>query len=691
MNTLKPILLLSTLALVQPTFAQSAFSFARTHGSHVDPMEITEKDDKVIEMLASYAGYGGIPVAVNELAEAYASNPFINILVAAPEPIVDDTQSTFEMLEMRAAFTVGADRINAVGAAGVLGWDATSLAVGLSDFMVERAKDELNAAFFQRFERFFDKYPEAEKLFPKTSQFVRSLLSYQYPIMMQALREAFYEDLNQLPEHIPDALKLEKYEGFMMDFPEINIGLQMVSVLQQLGSGGTAPEVIHGFATIDFQPGAAHADHMASFNAHNMLHLCDLLSQALLNDNGHWATPQELTSLFQDQHQLRLFFGVLYQQLSEKEIGFVNTDGEVTSISEQLSNAKDVLGRWQRTMQSLLRKAEKVELAFEQLQEMKNKGLAIGSRDFKVYVKGVIEMVHFSFDLPSLIQLDIPAMAEVKRITDVLLDMHYDVLNQSYSALVVNAGVLLNEVLRLMDGGGAFAQACKADRSALKELETFAGHMRVYGVFMASIVAAESPDEVSAAIKAAALPVGSASIKKRSQWDISVQSHLGFYYKLDAVASNTERSWDGQTTGITAPVGISFNKGLNSAHRNYGAVGLMVSIIDVGAVVDYQLKQDTITDPTSGTQSVENDRQYTIELGNILSPGAYITYSFPGSIPLALSAGAQYGPGLVSVQSTTTTVLKPVWRYSAALTVDMPLFTLAKRDRKRHVLGVKEK
>ena len=47
------------------------------------------------------------------------------------------------------------------------GLDVTNISKGLSLFMIERAKQELNVAFFDQFKRFVENNPEIQKLFTR--------------------------------------------------------------------------------------------------------------------------------------------------------------------------------------------------------------------------------------------------------------------------------------------------------------------------------------------------------------------------------------------------------------------------------------------------------------------------------------------------------------------------------------------
>jgi hypothetical protein len=195
---------------------------------------------------------------------------------------------------------------------------------------------------------------------------------------------------------------------------------------------------------------------------------------------------------------------------------------------------------------------------------------------------------------------------------------------------------------------------------------------------MANLVNAKSEEEVQAVLESSALPVGSSSIKKNSQWNIAFQSYLGAYWsntKSDDFQS--EKAWNNKF-GVIAPIGFSFSYGF----KKCGSLSLFTSLIDLGAIVDYKLKYDTVQ--TNSTTTVKVSKDYKIELGQIFSPGAYLVYGLPWNLPLSVGFGGQYGPGLSSIDSTGNIVTdNPYWRWNAFIAVDIPIFNIYNKERKR--------
>lgn len=134
---------------------------------------------------------------------------------------------------------------------------------------------------------------------------------------------------------------------------------------------------------------------------------------------------------------------------------------------------------------------------------------------------------------------------------------------------------------------------------------------------------------------------------------------------------------------MSAPIGLSVSYGLNKGPgKNIGSVSLFASMFDLGAIVDYRLKKDSVVNG-NGTETEKISKDYKIELGQIFSPGAYVVYGFFGNIPLSLGFGAQYGPGLSKIETSGNTVINnPSWRWNAFLSVDIPFFTLGNKAKR---------
>src|SRR5690606_4699613 len=91
----------------------------------------------------------------DEIQQEYESNPFFSL-----PPINAENENK----ALTNFFQKGISQIGGV--------NVTTFADGLSQFLIERATEELNVAFFNRFKKFLEKTPEAGVLFPTTADYL---------------------------------------------------------------------------------------------------------------------------------------------------------------------------------------------------------------------------------------------------------------------------------------------------------------------------------------------------------------------------------------------------------------------------------------------------------------------------------------------------------------------------------------
>jgi hypothetical protein len=173
---------------------------------------------------------------------------------------------------------------------------------------------------------------------------------------------------------------------------------------------------------------------------------------------------------------------------------------------------------------------------------------------------------------------------------------------------------------------------------------------------------ARNPAEVKAAIRMVAMPPGSSQAKKESSFDISINSYVGIYGGQETLLNPGIEDAVKPTYGLTVPVGISISTGFG----RYGSLSLFMPVVDLGAVAAFRIE----------TNQAVNLPNFSLQ--NLASPGAYLIYGVP-NYPFAIAGGVQYGPQLRKIERNGLNIESPAYRYSLALTVDIPLFNLYNR------------
>jgi hypothetical protein len=175
---------------------------------------------------------------------------------------------------------------------------------------------------------------------------------------------------------------------------------------------------------------------------------------------------------------------------------------------------------------------------------------------------------------------------------------------------------------------------------------------------MASVVKAESGEDVQNALEAAALPAGSFSIKQKSAFNISLNGYIG--YALDY------REKDLYARGVYAPVGISASWG--SRYRRPTLTGF-VSLIDVGGIATYRLENGT-------TETLKQE----VRLESIFSPSIQVFVEPIPGFPFAIGAGYRKTPKLFYSDNTSFTVVPSQDVFNISFLIDIPIFNIVNKQ-----------
>ncbi len=367
------------------------------------------------------------------------------------------------------------------------------------------------------------------------------------------------------------------------------------------------------------------------------------------------------------------------------------------------------------------------------------------------FVGASIDAIEYAFNVSHLFQDDLRADKYLK-IARNGNDMYFNIIQNEYAAAVNNLATILSDLSghlaedmvtpRVIKGSDSPLQidliknqkdqnATKDEKFAyrkslaearrmkreetlrikdLRKFSKFTSKVLKYGTFMANIVKSDSAEEIQAAIKSAAMPVGSYSIKRESRWDVSINAYLGAGYSREFINSedldiiNDELKSgalnlddpdlpalddESRSFGVWAPVGIAGSYGIGR-NKGGGSLSVFISLIDLGAIVDFRLQNQVgdsvmISAMDSVHRSVSVDKLPEITLENIFAPGAYLVYGIP-SIPISVGAGIQQGPNLRRIDISEngevfSTVKASAWRWNFFIAVDIPIVTLFNRPK----------
>ncbi|MEO6893580.1 MAG: hypothetical protein ABI136_01025 [Ginsengibacter sp.] len=536
--------------------------------------------------------------------------------------------------------------------------DVTNIADGLAQFLIKRGREELNVAFFNQLKEFLNnpKNEECKVLFPETVNLLGKIDSYKYAAFLENLRTAFHTDLDNLIIHLNQVIDLPKYETLIANHSEIKLVLgtaNIVSELSQAGKSIKPDSVIKQLAVLPWGS--------VSKNLENSLKFLNLISQSIRaqSDTSHqsWVSLSDLnTHLFTNIITLRIYFGLLYQQVKSQNITFYSKKGDSIRMDELLAAQKDNIFRLSGLIQNFSLLADEVQNTIGDYEAKKEKG-TLTNDDNYTYISKAINIINYGFTV-------VPTTFKIPD------GLNADIINDRYIAVARNANELYKNIYT-KNYNSAVLNVCEILDSLLpdkKDKKLIPGILK-YGNFMASVVKAESPEEVQSAIEASALPAGSSSIKKNSAFNISLNAYIGGYF--GRVNSNlNDIDGNNSKVGVTAPVGVAFSLGLGHFKNgsSLGSLSLYGTLIDVGAIAGYRLNND----------STALDQKVT--LGDIFTPGGYLVYGIGlpfkwlSYVPLSIGYGWQYGSKLYDRKDGKIDIsTSSRWRSNWFVAIDIPL------------------
>lgn len=489
-----------------------------------------------------------------QIANAFRNNPFLNISGQVEEnaPLFDFLKNSKSSLSVSSA-------ISAVG-----NLDVSNLADGIARFLIKRGKEELNIAFFNRMKKFLDDpaHPECKTLFPVTTALLENILSYQYAELMQSLREAFHTDLSNLIVNLNQLIDLPKFQVLLKNLPEIRVAIRSAKIVSELSQSSSGQPL---------NP-AVVINHLADLAEWTDIHpnlggswkLLNAVSQAVLNnDDTHiWITLGNLNGLVNDPVKLRIFLGLFYQQTAG--IAFTTGTGTVSVQAFMAANTANIYAV-SNLVENFVLLANDVDRTIADLQDKQG---PLTNDDYYTYISKAINIIEYGFKVANQVKPGIDANQYIIMARNAN-ELYKSIYTKNYSVAANNLYNILDQVFnRVKELKQEKMERKKMERIAitgsdssnlvaavndphLPDKKIISGIFK-YANFFASVVKAESADDVANAIESAALPAGSYSIKQRAVFNISLNGYIGY-------------AWDfGRGHGVYAPVGFSFSTRLSA-------------------------------------------------------------------------------------------------------------------------------
>ena len=586
---------------------------------------------------------------IDILTHLQSKNPFLKDLIVIPTSQSGDFASLVS------------GSLASSSSAGTPQGLTTKIVDGLAKFLVKRTKEELTTAFFEEFNRVLEEQKDLQKLFPSTFQILRTATTeiFNYQAYLPTLREAFEYDLDNFFSSAYEWTKttngpvIEK----VIKKQKLYVGLKTSFYIGRELDLGTHPgEVLKSLVHLNSDSATTESDFLKLSELHQnlfpLLKTTDLFSQALRSENTerYWIAENEF-SAFRDPMFIRIFFGLIFQQLilDENQIKFTTTANDTIVFSKVLGSSAEKVNALQAMIRSFETKFVGIQKEIEAIRNTPDRNNA----DYVRLAKDIFGLVNTASNNEMLRASSIPIASSVSYYTEHLSALWSYIQSKSYNSAVFEAYAILDSAITGQD-----------DKKTLKAFLK-------YGTFMASVATAENSDEVALAIEAIVLPPGSASIKRKSEKNISLNAYVGLspgYEWRDSPVDN-----GGFVFAVSAPIGVAFSKGkysgpTNGKYRERGSQTWFISLVDLGAVTAYRFDEETAVLPE-------------LKFSNIFAPGLYYVRGLP-NYPISLGLGGQLGPQLREVADSTATLddsLSVSFKFFVA--VDIPLLNFYTKSR----------
>jgi hypothetical protein len=631
----------------------------------------SSNDDKLYELLGKIARLENFDST--SVVKKFEKNPFIAPVLSRMKKVETkggSAQGIFDGVVKKALNT-----------------DVTTVADGIARFLVKRTKEELTVAFFQHFKDLInqDKYKDAQILFAETMQTLNAIDQeiYLFENYITSLREAFEKDLSLLLKNMPVVIQ----EG---TFREYFNAPQRQSLKHSLLLGFFAADELtngtHPGKVIENLPNE-HIDSINDQNAAGSIHTVQMLSASLRSrgSDSYWTSLDSIQMLLtKDDTGLiaaKFYLGFLYEKSATIRFDTTTLKESLDFIAKSLPEIEKYIV----FVKSLGRKCHDVEANIRQikLKQPETASIDLFHRLFRSFAD-VVEHINTVLELPHIKQNGkiTAAVASYLSLFRECNDLALNTVRKNYGLAIVNTyniylkatgkkehvgqkDVVANTAL-VIPGDKSKEPVQNANNSVTKTSE----FIKKYGNFMASVVKANSSQEVAQAIETAALPVGSATIKRHSNWNVSLNAYVGLFLGSEKI-NGVDDGFEPNLYGVTAPIGIAISKGVNWEKKYGWSFSLFFSILDLGAPVAFRFKDE------------KTEKIPSIQLKDIVSPGIFASFGLP-SVPVSLNFGWQSGPVLREITPQLADKASANYnRWSLSVAVDIPVLNfLTRRDEK---------
>ncbi len=519
-----------------------------------------------------------------------------------------------------------------------------SLIWGVSSFVAERFKIELQITFFDKMQQRMAE-TDAHLLFPETARLLNiDVLSEKISSVRHtanistSFQMAMETDLRQLHENTLVMLQSEKFlNKLTSNRPELRAKVRYLqgslSLLQLLRHGTPADEAIEQTARI------YNNINDSEFDAHiNFLYLLLKNIETTNKNVTSFLSENDFKKLGKEPYSARFFVALVFHQ---NEALFTKLDLGSATLR---TRGEAVL----MPLTSLVRTIHKGNELLTKLDDTEDQKL----ETYVLYLSSLVESIEQTIRIAENVK-NKEANPEFLR----WIGIYKSIGGTAKAVRERNYAIVLNNTLGILDQLNNIA-----DESVKKDIQNLVASVSFYGAFGCDLLKAKNDEEIKHVLNNYALPVGSYRHKRLWGQNIHINAYAGGFVGGERLRL-PNYSYDSTATifGFSAPIGIDYSW----VNKNGSANSVFLSIVDLGAVVSYRVGGGPVY------------AQPALKLENILSPGITYFRHFKKS-PISIGATLQMSPRLRQLTVDNSVVNSNfALRGGLSVVVDIPIFRIA--------------
>jgi hypothetical protein len=517
---------------------------------------------------------------------------------------------------------------------------------GLTDFVVQRAKDELVFAFVDQVRVSVHDDYILSRLLPRSRVLLDQLESGNFGPVTSVLSASFQADLKELPTN---ASTLSTYNADTTKIAQpARDAIHLLSV-----ANGVYGRIQNGMSPVAALSGLGDAD-----GEIRLLEVRLVLQHVGIAAREYSVSNSRVLLQLSNPVQRRYFLAYFVaDEVRNKNLGATAHEWQ-PRVAGLVNHGIDAFNTLETNVLSMQTMVESLK------QQVKDKQIT-PAQAAGALLQTCSSVVASGRELARAAKILTPAADTAIRQVITAADLAAAVLNQQYNTALATSLQLLQRVTNGMT------------ESQVRVL-----------TFASSVASARTADDVRAAITTAAVPVSSFRSKRNGVsggpyfW-FGLNGYLGGTRGTEHLASPNDHS--STFFGPTLPIGVEASVRIPSCMMNrlfkcslVGSVSVLASAIDVGALTSTRLTSTTTTTTTTGTTTAgstaaaETVTDSDVSFAQVFAPGIFVVAGITRTWPLSVGYGVQRVPKLRKINNGDA--VDVTRRGVVFVAVDVPIF-----------------